>query len=112
MSDPHLKFEALQRIFPNGQLLFERKEPFALLSALKIPSGNKEHVTDALLCPHRHSSASYPTRLFLEKQPPRGGQHWNVFQVLGRSWRGCSWDKVPASLSWPEILFAHLRVFK
>lgn len=112
MIDVEKKFEALKRIFSSAELVFEREEPLVLLPALKFPSGNSAHETDALLCPRQHSSASYPTRLFLETQPPKGGQNWNLFQVLGRTWRACSWNNVPATLTWTEILFAHLRAFK
>lgn len=112
MKDVEQKFECLKRLFPNAQLAFERNEPFAFLPSFKFATGGRDHVTDVLLCPRQHASAGYPTRLFLEKQPPKGGQNWNVFQVLGRTWRACSWKDVPATLTWPEILFAHLGAFK
>ncbi|MEH6408922.1 MAG: hypothetical protein V7741_00235 [Hyphomonas sp.] len=108
---PQDQFEQLRQIYPSAEFWTEGGQPFVYLPGFRLKSGRKTVALDALLCPQRHASASYPTRLFLSDQPPHGGQNWNSFQLFGRSWRACSWDKVPDTLGWPNILASHLRAF-
>ena len=53
------------------------------------------------------------TRLFLSG-PVQGGaaQNWNQYSICGRQWYVCSWQGVPATLPWIEILANHLRAFR
>ena len=65
---------------------------------------------DGLLCPRDH--ASYTTRLFLSQPFPNRGQNWTVHQIMGRAWHTMSFNNVPASLPWSEILAIHLGQLK
>ena len=78
------------------------------LQGLKFRSDGQTRKMDALLYPHKYGG--YETRLFLEEAIPSKGQNWKTFNVCGRAWRACSFNKVPASLPWMEILAQHLRI--
>jgi hypothetical protein len=65
---------------------------------------------DGLLCPRSHGS--YSTRLFLSQAFSNRGQNWTVHQIIGRPWHTMSYNYVPASLPWSEILAIHLGQLK
>ena len=106
---PIQQLAALRRVNPRAELWDEGGTPLVYLPAQKIQHGAKQIVADALLAPRAHSS--YSTRLFLDRVFSRG-QNWTVHQICGRAWHTMSFNNVPASLPWVEILAVHLGQLK
>jgi len=104
-------FEALQSAYGEAELWEEGGEPYVYLPNLQFDTRAGKVQVDALLCPHAHSS--YPTRLFLSKQLSGTSANFNGNSVIGgRSWHAASWNNVPMSLPWLEILACHLKAFQ
>jgi hypothetical protein len=108
--EPQAELAKLQKVYAAAELWDEGGQPLVFIPGLCIRSGRAVIQTDAVLCPRQHSSAGYPTRLFLRQQIPNRGQNWAQHVIRGISgWFSPSYDRVPASLPWMEILAAHLR---
>jgi hypothetical protein len=84
---------------------------FALTCCVGNVAGSSTQTRDVLLWPRFREG--YATRLFLSG-PVQGGaaQNWNQYSICGRQWYVCSWQGVPATLPWIEILANHLRAFR
>lgn len=106
MSNPAAELETLKALCPEAELWEEGGQPLAFLPNLQIKSDGAPHQTDGLLWPGPRDG--YETRLFLSRPFPAKGQNWNVFNIKGRAWHACSWNGVPASLPWLQILANHL----
>jgi hypothetical protein len=99
-----------QKVYPAAELWDEGGQPLVFIPGLCVRSARAVIQTDAILCPRRHASASYPTRLFLRQQVPNRGQNWSHHVIRGLSgWYSPSFDGVPDSMPWLEMLAAHLR---
>jgi hypothetical protein len=68
------------------------------------------HTVDALLSPRLRNG--YETRLYLSQPFPGKGQNWSTTSIKGSTWHVCSWNGVPATLPWLEIVACHLGVLK
>ncbi len=99
----------LKRVNPRAEL-WDEGGPLVFLPGQKVRHGKSDIVLDALLAPRAHSS--YTTRLFLDRPFPNRGQNWTVHTVGGRIWHTMSYNLVPETLSWTEILANHLGQLK
>lgn len=105
------QFDLVQRVYPDAELWSEGGQPFVYLPKLQFASAVGKVQADVLLCPQAHPG--YPTRLFLSQKLEGTKANFNSNPVIGgRSWHGASWDGVPASLPWLEILACHLKAFQ
>lgn len=107
MSDPVEEFAHLKAMNENAVLLREGGKPVVLLPHFGFTGAGRGDAMDLLLVPFEHSG--YTTRLFFERKIDGRGRNWNQHRVVDRNWWAPSWNNVPASASWPEILCAHLR---
>ena len=107
MSDPAEEFTGLKAIHERAVLLKEGGQPVVLLPAFRFRAAGHLDTMDLLLVPFEHSG--YTTRLFFERKIDGRGSNWSQHRVVDRNWWVPSWNNVPASSPWPEILFAHLR---
>lgn len=98
----------LREICPQARAETEAGKDYIFLPGLRIESDGKVIVMDALLRPGEHSG--YRTRLFLAQPLPgkgRGGG-WSVHTILGRTWHSWSWQGIPETLPFPQMLLEHL----
>lgn len=86
--------------------VFEAGRELIYLPGLKV----RGKTVDGLLCPSELNG--YMTRLLLSEPMPERGQNWNPFSFLGRTWYTPSWQGVAASLPLPQMLLAHLAMYK
>ena len=108
--DPQAELAKIQSAYPAAELWTEAGEPLVFIPDLRFRSNGTTIQTQGLLCPRQHGSASYPTRLFIRQQVPDRGKNWAHHVIRGTGgWYSPSYDLVPASMSWLEILAAHLR---
>ena len=107
MNDPEEEFARLQAMHEPAVLLKEGGKPVALLPAFTFAAAGRAGTMDLLLVPFNHSG--YVTRLFFERQIVGRASNWNCHRVVDRNWWAPSWNHVPATLSWPAMLCAHLR---
>jgi hypothetical protein len=105
-----LELAALRRINRLAELWDEGGQTLVYLPSMKVRHNDSTVTVDGLLCPRNHSS--YTTRLFLSQPFSNRGQNWTVHQIMGRAWHAMSFNNVPASLPWTEILANHLGQLK
>lgn len=103
-------FTAVKEALPDAEYWEEGGLPYVFIPRLCFESGGKKLSMPAVLCPAARDS--YPTRLFLEKQVAAKGQNWKAHVIRGHSWWAFSWNEVPASLPWLQILANHLRAMQ
>jgi hypothetical protein len=109
MTQEH-RLAALRRINRRVEIWDEGGQPLVFLPGMPVRHNGSEVTVDGLLSPREHSS--YTTRLFLSQPFPNRGQNWTVHQIMGRAWHAMSFNNVPASLPWSEILAIHLGELK
>jgi hypothetical protein len=107
VSDSAKDFAGLKAMHAGAVLLKEGGQSVALLPAFGFTAGGHPFRLDLLLVPFAHSG--YVTRLFFEHQIAGRGSNWNQHRLLERNWWAPSWNHVPASLRWTQMLLAHLR---
>lgn len=107
MNDANVELAKLRSLCKDAELWEENGMPLVFLPDLKVHSDGAPHLVDGLLCPRDRDS--YSTRLFLSKPFPGKGNNWNAFNIKGLTWHACSWQGVPSTLPWLEILANHLR---
>lgn len=107
MSDPAAEFAGLKAMHAQAVLLREGGQPVALMPGFGFVAGGKPHRMDLLLVPFLHTG--YVTRLFFEREIQGRGSNWKQHRVVERNWWAPSWNHVPPSLRWTQILLAHLR---
>ena len=107
MSDSADEFARLKAMHEIAVLLKEGGKPVALLPNFTFTAGGRAETMDLLLVPFKHSA--YTTRLFFERKIDDRGSNWSQHRVVDRNWWAPSWNNVPATLSWPAMLCAHLR---
>lgn len=100
------QFAALQAVYPSAQL-WQDGGPVVYLPQFQFMTKAGEHEMDLLLVPFAHSG--YHTRLFFKSPPVVLEKPWNTLVVCGQPWSVLSWNQVPATLPWLQILAAHLR---
>lgn len=99
----------LKRINPAAEL-WDEGGPLVYMPGLKLRHGRGDATADALLAPRPHSG--YTTRLFLDRQFADRGQNWTAHAIGGRTWHTMSFNNVPETLPWTEILANHLGQLK
>jgi hypothetical protein len=107
VSDGAKQFANLKGMHPTAVLLAEGGQPVALLPAFGFTAAGQPCVMDLLLVPFAHSG--YDTRLFFERVIQGRGANWNQHRLIERNWWAPSWNHVPASMRWTQMLSAHLR---
>lgn len=107
MSAPDDEFARIKSMHQRAVLLKEGGKPIALLPAFSFTAAGRREIMDLLLVPFEHSG--YTTRLFFERQIAGRGRNWTQHRVMDRNWWVPSWNEVPASAPWSEILCNHLR---
>lgn len=111
MTDPDKELTKLRQLCPKAELWTEGGRHIVFLPGVEFPVNGTRVTCDLLLWPFTREG--YLSRLFLSVQvaAPRA-KNWNVFNIQGRKWHACSWQGVPNTLPWIEILANHLGVFK
>ena len=107
MTAPADGLRQLQRICRRAELWDDGGQPLVYLPGLKAEHVGSTTLVDCLLVPRSHGG--YSTRLFLSQAFPNRGQNWTVHNIMGRTWHAMSWNFVPDTLPWDEILANHLR---
>lgn len=107
MNDASANFAALRAMHGEAVLLKEGGQPVALLPSFGFMAAEIAHRMDLLLVPFSHSG--YDTRLFYAHKIEGRGENWKLHRVVERNWWAPSWNHVPATLRWTQILLAHLR---
>jgi len=107
MTDPVKELENLKSMHSGAVLLKEGGQPVALLPAFGFIAGDRPHQMDLLLVPFAHSG--YVTRLFFENKIEGRAANWNQHRIVDRNWWAPSWNNVPATMKWTQMLSAHLR---
>jgi hypothetical protein len=111
MSDPATELVKLRELYPAAEIWTDGGKPAVFMPRLQFKAGNTVQTRDALLWPQAREN--YATRLFLSDRVAGGcAQNWHPYSICGRQWYACSWQGVPATLSWIEILANHLRAFR
>jgi hypothetical protein len=110
MSGVQSELEAIRRFYPAMEVWPEGGQQLPYLPHLQIQSSAGLIAVDALLYPYQHGG--YTTRLFFDKQINAPGvNNWTAHPLCGRQWWTWSWNNVPATLPWLQILANHLRAF-
>ena len=107
VTDAAKEFANIKAMHPGAVLLKEGGQPVALLPAFGFTAGDQPYRMDLLLVPFAHSG--YITRLFFEHKIDGRAGNWNQHRVVERNWWAPSWNHVPASMRWTQMLSAHLR---
>lgn len=107
VSDAAKEFTSLKAMHAEAVLLKEGGQPVALLPAFGFTAGGKPHHMDLLLVPFAHSG--YVTRLFFERKIEGRAANWNQHRLIERNWWAPSWNHVPSTMRWTQMLSAHLR---
>ena len=107
MSDQAKQFAGLKAMHDGAVLLTEGGRPVVMMPAFRFTAGGQVETMDLLLVPFEHSG--YVTRLFFARQIAGRGSNWNQHRVVERNWWAPSWNHVPASMRWTQMLLAHLR---
>lgn len=103
---PEAGLASLRRINRRAELWEDVSGPLVFLPAMRVIHNGETVVVDGLLSPRSHSN--YTTRLFLSRPFSNRGQNWTVHQIMGREWHAMSFNGVPATLPWTDILANHL----
>ena len=106
MTDANAQMANMRSLCKDAELWEEGEKPLVFLPGLKVHSGGEIHAVDGLLCPRERDG--YETRLFLSQAFQGKVGTWTAFNIKGRTWYSCSWQGVPATLPWLEILANHL----
>lgn len=107
VSDPGGAFEDVKAMHAGAVLVKEAGQPVVMLPAFGFTAGDQPYQMDLLLVPFAHSG--YATRLFFERKIDGRGSNWNQHRVVERNWWAPSWNYVPATMPWRQMVSAHLR---
>jgi hypothetical protein len=107
VSDQSDELAGLKAMHNDAVLLTEGGQPVALLRAFSFTVGGQVQTMDLLLVPFAHSG--YVTRLFFARKIEGRGANWKEHRVVERNWWAPSWNHVPVTLRWTQMLLAHLR---
>lgn len=106
VSDSGQKFDNLKSMHTSAVLLKEGGQHVALLPGFGFTAGGCAHRMDLLLVPFAHSG--YVTRLFFEREIDGRASNWKQYRLLERNWWAPSWNHVPVTMRWTQMLSAHL----
>ncbi len=104
------QLQSLQAVCAGAAIKQEANYMFVFLPSLQVQVGDQTKTMDALLSVQAHSG--YTTRLFLAEQIVERPVNWSQHQILGRNWWTWSWQNVPETLPWIQILLSHLRALQ
>lgn len=104
------ELEGLRPFSSEAEVLTEGSGEFVLLPNLKVTVGGVTRVLDGLLCPRQMHG--YPTRLYLSAAIREKGSNWSSYMFFGRAWHTPSWTNVDTALSLPQMLRAHLEIYR
>lgn len=107
VNDAAEEFAGLKGMHSAAVLLKEGGQPVPLLPGFQFTAAGRAHTMDLLLVPFAHSG--YVTRLFFERQIEGRGSNWKSHRLVERNWWAPSWNHVPPTLRWTQMLLAHLR---
>ena len=107
MTDPDQEHAHLREMHESAVLLREGGRAVALLPAFAFTAAGSKVTMDLLLVPFAHSG--YTTRLFFERVIDCCARNWTEHRVVDQNWWAPSWNNVPESAPWPQMLRAHLR---
>jgi hypothetical protein len=107
MSTDADKLALLKQQWPDAELVPADERNYVHLPNLKVGTGTSLLSVVALLRPWANDDG-YSTRLFFSEKFTSKGNNWNVFSIAGRTWHACSWNGVPESLPWFQIIASHL----
>jgi hypothetical protein len=108
VTDTEDRLTGLRAVCPEAYGLCEGGKDYIVLPRLKITTDGEIVEMDALLRPGEHSG--YRTRLFLAHPLPGKGHGgaWTSHSICGRTWHTWSWNNVPETLAYPQMLLGHL----
>jgi hypothetical protein len=101
------ELDGLRAMHAAAVLLKEGGQPVVLLPGFRFTAADQAQIMDLLLVPFAHSG--YVTRLFFQRVIAGRGANWKSHRVVEREWWAPSWNHVPATLRWTQMLSAHLR---
>jgi hypothetical protein len=107
VTEPATQFDGVKAVHAGALLLTEGGQPVVMLPAFGFTAGDKAYQMDLLLMPFKHSG--YVTRLFFERKIEGRGANWRQYRVVERNWWAPSWNNVPATMPWRQMLMAHLQ---
>lgn len=107
MSDSAQELAHLREMHESAILLREGGKAVALLPGFGFTAAGHRVTMDLLLVPFAHSG--YTTRLFFERAIDCRARNWTEHHVVDQSWWAPSWNNIPESTPWPQMLRAHLR---
>lgn len=106
MIDIDEQLERVRRVYPQAERLTDGNKPVILIPEAVFPVNGADETMDLLLYPY--SDRSYPTRLFYQRQLPKG-QNWTQHVICQESWWAPSLDQIKPDQPWDKILARHLR---
>jgi hypothetical protein len=103
----------LRELSPAAEIWTDAGRPMVFLPSVSFKARGVRVVRDLLLMPWQGDSG-YPSRLYLsERVETSEERNWNgSSSIQGRTWQAVSWDGVSTSLTWFEMVGAHLRAFQ
>ena len=113
--DEVAEIAALGALYPGAKGVQVNGRMFVYIPDMAILTTGGVMTVDVLLCPHQMDlGGGYLTRLYVSKQLPNSAKasNWTAHQLLGKQWWAVSWNGVPPTQPWPQILAAHLWAFK
>ncbi|TAJ64654.1 hypothetical protein [Brevundimonas sp.] len=111
MGNADTELQRLRELAPAAEIWTEGGQAVAFLPDVEFRVGKETATRDLLLWPRDRDS--YNSRLFLsEPVTAANAKNWKTFGIFGRTWHACSWQGVPNTLPWIEILANHLRAFQ
>lgn len=94
-----------------AEALVEAGRDFIFLPGLQLTVKGNVRVVDALLRPGEMDG--YATRLFLSEPVPEFTKSgWTTKSILGRTWHTPSWRDISANLPLPQMLVAHMAIYR
>lgn len=102
----------VRALYLGTEAVQEGGKTLAFIPNITVTTSDGPVTFDALLYPYAHPTG-YTTRLFVSRQlRAPNAANWTSHQLCGQTWWVCSWNQVPASLTWVEILANHLKAFR
>jgi hypothetical protein len=109
--DVSTQLSALRSLSGQAELMTEGGRSVVFLPQVKFDAGGLRATRNLLLWPSARDN--YTTRLFLSAQVKGSIERvWTSYNLCGGTWWAVSWQGVPATLPWVEMLASHLRAFK
>jgi hypothetical protein len=101
----------LQILYPAAHAGSDGGVNFAYIPELGVGKAGHKQVVRALLYPS--NDGGYSSRLFLDRQVPTTANYtWTTRVIAGETWWVVSFNGVPGTLPWTEILANHVRALQ